>query len=98
MPVYVYQVIEEDGGEGEVFEVQQRMSEPPLTTHPETGKRVVRVIQPPMVGGRHSEASVKKNLSPDRLGKLGFTRYQRAGGGFYEKTSGSGPDVLSAND
>ena len=38
MPLYVYQVIEPDGSDGEVFEIMQRMSEPALATHPESGK------------------------------------------------------------
>jgi predicted nucleic acid-binding Zn ribbon protein len=36
MPTYVYQVITDDGSEGEVFEVVQRMADAPLKTHPET--------------------------------------------------------------
>jgi predicted nucleic acid-binding Zn ribbon protein len=37
MPLYVYQVIEADGSDGEVFEVLQRISEAPLTVHPDNG-------------------------------------------------------------
>ena len=40
MPTYVYCVVNQDGTDGEVFEVVQRMSDPPLTTHPETGRPV----------------------------------------------------------
>ena len=47
MPLYVYQVIEADGGEGEVFEVLQEMAEPPLTQHPENGKPVQRILGTP---------------------------------------------------
>lgn len=42
MPVYVYKNLET----GETFEYQQRISEPALTAHPETGQPVRRVIQP----------------------------------------------------
>ena len=44
MPTYVYEVIEENGTDGERFEVDQPMSADPLTTHPMNGKPVRRVI------------------------------------------------------
>ncbi len=91
MPLYVYQVIEPDGSDGEVFEVMQRMSDPPLTVHPENGKPVQRIISAPNAVTRFGAG----NLSPERLGRLGFTQYKKAGDGHYEKTAGSGPDVIS---
>ena len=90
MPLYVYQVIEPDGTDGEVFEVMQRMSDAPLTTHPDSGKPVRRLIAAPNAVTRYGAA----NLSNDRLGKLGFTKYEKSGDGRYEKTAGSGPDVI----
>jgi len=90
MPLYVYQVVEADGTEGEVFEVMQKMSEPALTVHPENGKPVVRLIAAPNAVTRFGAG----NLSNDRLGRLGFTKYEKAGDGHYEKTAGSGPDVI----
>lgn len=93
MPLYVYQVIEPDGTEGEVFEVIQRMSDPPLETHPESGKPVRRLLAAPNAVTRFGAG----NLSSDRLGKLGFTQYKKAGGGRYEKTAGSGPDVIKGD-
>ena len=90
MPLYVYQVIEPDGADGEVFEVIQRMSDPPLTAHPENGKPVRRLLAAPNAVTRYGPA----NLSNERLGRLGFTKYEKAGGGRYEKTAGSGPDVI----
>jgi predicted nucleic acid-binding Zn ribbon protein len=44
MPTYVYAIIKPDGTEGEVFEVFQKLTDPTLTHHPETGKPVRRVI------------------------------------------------------
>ena len=93
MPTYVYQVINDDGSEGEVFEVMQKMSDPPLTTHPETGQKVRRIPAVPNIAGEHSESATKRKLSDKNLDRLGFTKYQRAGGGHYEKRAGSGPDV-----
>ncbi len=95
MPTYVYEVINENGEPGERFEVIQRISDPPLTHHPETGQPVRRVIQAPYVGGKWSESSMKQNLSDKRLEQLGFTKYVKAGDGVYEKRAGKGPSVIS---
>lgn len=97
MPTYVYQVIADDGAEGEVFEVVQRMTDSPLTTHPETGRPVRRVITPPNIAGNWSEAATKNKLSDKNLERLGFTKYQRAGDGTFEKRAGSGPGTISAD-
>jgi hypothetical protein len=91
MPLYVYQVIEDDGSEGEVFEVLQEMSEAPLTQHPENGKRVQRLLGMPSTMRRYAPG----NLSNQKLERLGFTRYQRSGKGTYEKTAGSGPNIIT---
>ena len=95
MPTYVYQVIT-DTGDGEIFEVVQSMKDEPLTAHPETGEPVQRLIQPPMIGGRHSDAGTKKMLSDGNLDRLGFTKYVKTGDGTYDKTAGSGPKSLSS--
>lgn len=42
MPVYVYKNL----ATGETFEVQQRITEPALTEHPESGEPVKRLVQP----------------------------------------------------
>lgn len=91
MPLYVYQVIESDGSEGEVFEVIQKMSDPELTVHPENGKPVRKLLAAPNTMTRYGAG----NLSNANLSRMGFTKYEKAGGGRYEKTAGSGPDVIS---
>ncbi|HYV35101.1 MAG TPA: FmdB family transcriptional regulator [Gemmataceae bacterium] len=91
MPLYVYQVIEPNGGEGEVFEVLQEMSEPPLTQHPETGKPVQRLLGMPSAMRKYAPG----NLSNQKLDRLGFTKYERSGKGTYEKTAGSGPRTIT---
>jgi len=97
MPTYVYQVITSDGSEGEVFEVVQRMSEPALTKHPETGKPVRRIPQAPHIAGNWSDSATKQKLSDKNLDRLGFTKYQRSGDGKFEKRAGKGPDTISAD-
>lgn len=90
MPLYVYQVIEPDGSDGEIFEVLQKIVDAPLSVHPENGKPVRKLISAPNAVTRFAAG----NLSNDRLSSLGFTKYQKAGSGFYEKKAGSGPDVI----
>ena len=98
MPTYVYQVILGDGETGQIFEVDQKMSDPPLTEHPTTGQPVKRIIQTPYLGGKYSEGSIKANVSDKNAQQKGFTKYVRSGDGTYEKRTGDGPDVISAND
>ncbi len=98
MPMYVYQVIEAHGSEGEIFEVLQGMNEKPLTHHPESGLTVTRLLGLPNVAGKLSESTIKSNLSSSNLDRLGFTQYKKSGKGTYEKTAGKGPDVISRGD
>jgi hypothetical protein len=95
MPTYVYQVINDDGSEGEIFEVVQKMSDSPLETHPETGEPVRRIIQAPNIAGRWSESGTKQMLSDKNLDRLGFTKYQKTSDGKYEKRAGKGPRTIS---
>jgi len=96
MPTYVYEVVQQDGTGGETFEVVQRISEKPLTKHPETGVPVRRVIQAPFIGGSWSDGAMNKHVKDDKkLDRLGFTKYVKAGDGIYEKRAGKGPDIIS---
>jgi hypothetical protein len=97
MPTYVYQVITDDESEGEIFEVVQKMSDDPLTRHPETGLPVRRIPAAPTIPGNWSDHATKQKLSDKNLDRLGFTKYERAGGGNYEKKAGQGPNVISAD-
>jgi predicted nucleic acid-binding Zn ribbon protein len=98
MPVYTYQVIHDDGTEGECFDHVQGMSEEALTEHPETGEKVARVFQAAHIAGTSHERIQKQKTSDDNLERLGFTKYVRNGKGHYEKHVGSGPESLHAND
>ncbi len=96
MPTYVYQVISEDGSEtaGETFEVVQKMSDPPLTKHPETGEPVRRVPVAPHIAGKWSDSGSKQMLSDKNLDRMGFTQYQKTADGTYEKRAGKGPGII----
>ena len=56
MPVYVYEIIQPDEAPGPTFEIVQRISEKPLTVHPETGESIRRVLQAPFIGGAWTES------------------------------------------
>lgn len=97
MPFYEYEIIEEHGQRGERFEVFQRMSDPPLTHHPETGQPVRRLISPPRLAGKYSDAALNRTLKDNKkLGEMGFTKYVKTDEGRYEKRAGKGPDRLSS--
>ena len=90
MPLYEY---EPDGESCDYcrgrFEVMQKVADSPLKKCPKCGRKCHRVFS--------SFATIKSTrsmLSPKNLGKHGFTQYKRAGGGYYEKTCGGGPDVI----
>ncbi len=97
MPTYVYAVVLPDGSDGRVFEVVQRMSDAPLTRHPESGEPVRRLVTAPNLSLQWSEGASRDKLSDKNLERLGFTKYQNAGGGKFEKRAGAGPDSISAD-
>ncbi len=94
MPIYTYQIIHEDGSEGETFEYRHAMADPPLSTHPETGEKVARVYSAPHIAGWSNERQHKQATSDKNLDRLGFTKYVRNGKGHYEKRTGKGPEHL----
>lgn len=93
VPTYAYAIVKPDGTDGEVFEVFQRISDPPLTVHPETGEPVRKLIVAPQV----QTSSDAQRFSKSNLERLGFSRFERKGSGYFEKTAGKGPDALSAD-
>lgn len=98
MPIYVYDVLDPKTGEptGEQFETLQSMSAEALTEHPESGKPVRRAITAPSIGGSWSDGAMTKSANDNKkLEKLGFTKYEKRGDGYYEKTAGKeGPRTL----
>lgn len=97
MPIYVYEVMTDDGEEGQIFEVMQKMSDKPLTEHPTTGQPVRRIIQPPNIATKYTSSHEKKTLSNENLAAKGFTKYEKAGDGQYVKTAGDGPKMINAD-
>ena len=94
MPLYQYAIILPDGEEGMVFEVMQKMTDPPLTEHPVLKMPVRRIISAPGLGGEWATSREKSNLSDAKLAEKGFTKYVKTGDGTYEKAAGAGPDQI----
>jgi len=92
MPVYVYETIQT----GERFECVQSMNDSPLSTHPDTGEEVRRVILPPNLGIKHTPGREKKLTSNEQVEKAGFTKYEKDKvTGKYNRVAGKqGPSTL----
>lgn len=96
MPIYVYQVILEDGIEGPIFEVEQSIKEAALKVHPVTGHKVVKLITKPNIN-KKGEGGVEKKIKDNKyLEKMGFSKYERDKvSGKYNKVAGKeGPGVI----
>jgi hypothetical protein len=94
MPIYHYQVITDDDS-GEILEVLQEMSDPPLQTHPETGEPLQRLFTRPNTPRTWTGNQQKANLSDKNLDRMGFTKYVKSDNGKYEKVIGKGPSKIS---
>ena len=93
MPLYEYELINDDGTPGDRFELMQKFEDEPLTKHPESGQPCRRVISAPYVAGSHSQMAIEKGLkNDDKMANMGFTKYVKSDNG-YEKAYGSGPDL-----
>ena len=97
MPTYVYDILGKDGEPtGRTFETVQSIKAEALKKHPETGEPLRRAIVAPTLGLGMSAA--KARMSNKNLERLGFTKYERKGSGYMERTAGKeGPSSLSAD-
>lgn len=97
MPTYVYEILDKKGnGTGRTFEFVQSMKDDALTKHPETGEPVRRVITAPNIAGQWSDMKAKSALSNKNLERLGFTKYEKRGKGYMERTAGKlGPRAIA---
>jgi putative FmdB family regulatory protein len=94
MPIYEYRTNQPPGCPHcqSTFEVMQSMSAPALSNCPECGGGVEKVFSTTALHGTGSSGDVLSNKS---LAAKGFTKYQKAGDGHYERVAGSGgPPVI----
>jgi hypothetical protein len=98
--MYVYEILTKRGEPtGKTFELHQSMKEDALTKDPKTGSPVRRVVQAPNIAGKWSDIKGKSVLSNKNLERMGFTKYERKGKGYMERTAGNaGPRAISAED
>lgn len=99
LPLYQYQVINDQKIE-EFFEVEQKINEPPLTTHPITREPVKRILTAASLSLTHSTQSEKKSLSFKNLHKNGFTQYEKdsSSGDYYRTVGNQGPEKISSDE
>jgi len=71
------------------FDKLQKVHDEPLTTCPQCGVPVRRIISAPNL------TKAGPSLEPDNLDRHGFTQYKKLDKGVYEKTAGKGPDIIS---
>lgn len=93
MPVYVYEILNDKGVPEKRFECFQPISAPALTTDPETGQPVRRVLCAPFISSRYTERQTRDRLDNKRIEKAGFTKYEKdKSTGTYHRVAGkSGP-------
>jgi putative FmdB family regulatory protein len=94
MPIYEYIATNEPACAAcrEGFDRLQRLGDESLTTCPECGAPVRRVLSAPQVVAGQGHV-----LQESHIAKHGFTQYKRVGKGKYEKTAGKGPDTISGD-
>jgi predicted nucleic acid-binding Zn ribbon protein len=99
MPIYEYVYLDAKGEPtDERFELFQSMSDKALEKHPENGRPCRRAISAPAIAGKWSDMKNKTALSNKNLERLGFTKYERKGEGYMERTAGNeGPSSISAD-
>jgi hypothetical protein len=100
MPTYVYEILDKKGEPtGKTFEHVGSMKDPPLTAEPGTGRPCRRAIVAPNIAGNWSPLKAKGTLSNKNLERMGFTKYERKGKGYMERTAGKqGPRSISSED
>lgn len=96
MPLYLYEILDDEGRITGRFEVMQRLADPALGTHPETGQPVRRAIVAPALTLRHASVHSRDLMSDKHLANKGFTRYEKGSDGQYVRTGGAdGPKTYS---
>lgn len=94
MPTYIYQACGDDSCRYCVngFARRQRINDPRLTTCPECGQAVRRVITAPHL------STGSPDLSERNIERHGYTQYRKVEKGVYEKTAGRGPERIVDKD
>jgi putative FmdB family regulatory protein len=93
MPIYEYRSTGEFNCSfcSKGFERLAKISDSVLTQCPECGNKIKRVLSAPNL------SKPSPSLERSNLEKHGFTQYRKSSKGVYEKTAGTGPNVISSD-
>jgi len=78
MAIYEYEILDSEGGVVGVYEVEQKMTEPALTEHPETGQKLRRILSATFAHG--SKASPSLGCESGNCGLGGGGGFDPGGG------------------
>lgn len=96
MPTYVYEFTE-GHRVGQTLEIDQRMSDPPLTKDPVSHAPIRRIPAAPTLLGQHTDHAGRQMMKDNtRLTQAGMTKYEKRSDGTYERTAGTqGPKRIN---
>jgi len=80
MAIYEYEILDTAGTVVGVYETEQKMSDPTLTQHPETGQQLRRILSATFAHGSHAESSTSCASGSCPMGG-GFDTGSCCGGG-----------------
>jgi putative FmdB family regulatory protein len=94
MPFYEYICSQGEGCDycSRPVTILQKLSDPRMEKCPYCGSPVRRMISSPNVAGDGQRAP-----APSEVERAGFTQYRKIGKGVYEKSAGTGPDIISSD-
>jgi len=81
MPIRRYRVLEKDGQEAEILEVEQPAGSPDLERHPLDGRALRKLLEAPSVGGKWSDRGMASRLKDG-----GFRKMEKDGAGWTDVT------------
>lgn len=81
MPIYEYEILNQDGTAKGIFETTQKMSEPALTKHPVTGEAVRRILSRTFVGSARSNDGASYTADTCSTGTCGIPSSGGCAGG-----------------
>ncbi|OIO60429.1 MAG: hypothetical protein COZ46_07560 [Verrucomicrobia bacterium CG_4_10_14_3_um_filter_43_23] len=99
MPIYLYQIVHDDGSLGDIIEIEHHMDRGPLTKDPWTGQCIRKVYTAPNIASKHTPGKTRTLLDNKNIENAGFTKYERDKlTGKYNRIVGdSGPKTLDPN-
>jgi hypothetical protein len=97
MPINIYEILENGRPTGELLEVEQRLSDSPLTHHPITKQQIRKQLSTPNLNIEYTDGKEKRLNESQYVEQKGFLKYEKdPATGHYHKTAGhSGPNEIN---